>query len=394
MASDKKDELLIMAVGDVFVNRADPPSVFANVAPVLRQGDIVVGTLEGVVCDTGRPIDGKIEVGSVHLRCAPDNLRALESAGFNAMILANNHNMDFGAEGLVQCLDLLDKKNIAHAGGGRNYEDAHKPAIVERNGVKVAILSYTSIYIAGYAAEKDKPGLATIKVHTSYQAPENLDYQPGYPPIMVTIPATVDQDRMIRDVQNAKKVADLVLVAFHWGVSWGFNRVVGYQKELGRAAIDAGADLILGSHPHALHAMEMYKDKLICYCMGNFVMDGMSNAHFGADTMILKCRVKDKKISKYSFVPVRISEKWQPYPLDGNDGKNVMKKMESMSVEFGTTFSMVDGEIIIGGPKPGTPQARRGLSIEPHRGLPVLYDALLPLPYIMAKIKAGEFEQK
>ena len=388
MASSTKGELVIMAVGDVLVRRPDPPSIFARVAPVLRQGGIVVGNLEGLYCDRGTPIPGRIEVGSGHLRSTPDNIGALESAGFNAMVLANNHNMDFGPEGLLQTIELLDRMKIAHAGGGRDLEEAHRPAIMERNGVKVAILSYTSIYVPGYPAEENKAGLATIKVSTSYQAPENVLYQPGVPALVTTIPDPVDQDRMVDDVRQAKQQADIVLVAFHWGVYKGYERLVGYQKELGRAAVDAGADVILGAHPHSLQAIEIYRGKFICYCLGNFVMDGVSGAHFGADTMILKCHVQDKRIRKCSFIPVRISDAWQPYVLDREQGMAVMKKMESLSADFGTIFSMEDGEVVISGPRPGIPESRRGLSIEPHRGLPVLVDAPIPLPYIVKKLKA------
>lgn len=384
----KPGELVIMAVGDVHVNRPDPPSIFAHVASALRQGDIVVGNLEGLICDGGTPIPGKIEIGSDHLRAAPANIQALESAGFSAVVLANNHNMDYGPEGLFQTIELLDKKNIAHAGGGRDLEEAHRPAIVERNGTRVAILSYTSLYLpVGFAAEENKPGLATIKVHTSYQAPENIFYQPGFPSLITTTPDPVEMERMVSDVQQAKKNADVVLVAFHWGVSWGYNRVVGYQKELGRAAIDAGADLIMGAHPHSLQGMEIYKGKLICYCMGNFVMDGMKLAHFGSDTMILKCYVQGKQIKKYSFVPVYISDKWQPIVHDREKSVEVMRKVETASVDFGTIFTMEDGEVVVSGPKAGTPEARRGLSIEPHRGLPVLVDSPLPLPYIIKRLK-------
>ena len=391
MASKAGGELVIMAVGDVYVARPDPPTIFARVASVLRQGDIVVGNLEGLNCDRGTPIDGKIEVGSRHLRSAPDNMQALESAGFNAMVLANNHNMDFGPEGLLQTIELLDEMKIAHAGGGRNLAEAHRPTIIERHGTKVAVLSYTSVYIAGFSAEENRAGLATIKVNTSYQAPENSQYQPGFPPLISTIPDPMDEDRMVSDVRQAKQLADIVLVAFHWGVSWGYGKVVGYQKELGRAAIDAGADLILGAHPHALQGMEIYKGKLICYCLGNFVMDGFTSSHFASDTMILKCRVEGKQIRKYSFIPARISDEWQPYILDREHGAEVMTKMESMSADFGTVFAMEDGEVVVSGPRPGTPEARRGLSIEPHRGLPVLVDALLPLPYILKKLKAGVY---
>lgn len=388
MTTKKNGEIVITAVGDVHVDRSDPPSVFARIAHVLKQGDVVVGNLEGTLSNRGEPILGKIEVGSRHLRSAPDNISALTSAGFNAMVLANNHNMDYGPEGLFQSIEILDRAGIVHNGGGRNLAEAHKVGIIERNGVKVALLSYTSIYPpAGYAAEPDKPGLATIKVHTSYQAPENVLYQPGYPSIITTIPDPTDEDMMVNDVKKARQEADLVLVAFHWGVSWGYGRVVGYQKELGRAAIDAGADLIMGAHPHRLLGMEIYKGKLICYSMGNFVMDGMRAAHHGMDTLVLKCYVKNKKITRYSFIPAYISDVWQPYPLDKEKALALMKSMEEMSADFGTTFKMEGDEVVVGGPKPGTPPAQRGFSIEPNRGLPVLADAPLPLPYIVKKLK-------
>ena len=108
---------------------------------------------------------------------------------------------------------------------------------------------------------------------------------------------------MLADVQQARQQADIVLVAFRWGISWGYGHILGYQKELGRAAIEAGADLIMGAHPLNVMGMEMYKGKLLCYSMGNFVMDGQKLDHFGSDTIIVKCRVENKRITKYSLYP-------------------------------------------------------------------------------------------
>lgn len=377
----KKGDIVIMAVGDIFVNRPDPPSIFEKVAPVLRQGDVVVGNLEAAICDRGAPVLGKVEFGSQYLRATPEQAVALKSAGFNLMSLANNHIMDYGPRGLFQTMSILEKNGISHAGGGRNLEDAHRPALLERNGVKVAFLSYTSIYPpAGHAADEDNAGLAIIRIHTSYESPENILYQPGYAPVVWTIPNADHQARMESDIRAARKNADIVMVALHGGISWGYGRPAGYQKELSRAAVDAGADLVMCAHPHALMAMEMYQSRLICYCMGNFVMDGVKQKHFGSDTMILKCRVKGRRIQGYSFVPARISDAWQPYVADGAEALAIQKKLEALSQEYGTTFDMRDGEVHIGGPRPGTPAARRGLSIEPHRGLPVLADSTMPIP--------------
>jgi poly-gamma-glutamate synthesis protein (capsule biosynthesis protein) len=383
----QQGELTIMAVGDVIVNRPDPPTVFANVADTLRQGDVVVGNLEASLCDRGSPMIGKAELGASLLRYAPHNVAGLVSGGFNVMGLANNHMMDYGPEGLMQTLDTLDAAGLAHAGGGRNVNEAHAPAILERNGTRVALLSYSSVYPpSGYAAGDNRAGIATLKVHTSYQAPDNILYQPGYPALITTNPDASEMQRMLADIDDAKKRADIVMVAFHWGVSWGYGRVVGYQKELGRAAIDAGADLILGSHPHALQGMELYKGKLICYCLGNFVMDGKKSKHFGSDSMILKCYVRDRKLVRHTMIPVFVSSQWQPTLHGPGKRAEIMQRMAEMSKEFGTIVGEDGGEIVVSGPAPGTPPAQRGFAIEPHRGLPVLVDAPLQLPYIIKKL--------
>lgn len=377
----KQDELVIMAVGDVYVNRKNPPSIFSRVASVLRQGDVVVANLEGAICDRGEPVPGKVEIGSQYLRSDPAQISAYVSAGFNLVALSNNHIMDYGPEGLAQTMEILAQHGVAHAGGGRNLKEAHRPAIVQRKGVKVALLSYTSICPqVGHAAGEDAAGLATIKVHTCYEAPDNILYQPGYAPIVWTIPDGEYQERMLADVRAARKKADIVLVALHGGISWGFGRPAGYLKELSRAAIDAGADYVMCAHPHSIMGMEMYKSKLISYCMGNFVMDGVMQAHFGSDSMIVKCHVRNGRITRYSVIPVGISKDWQPYIHARKDALRVMATLEAMSQEYGTTYAFEGGEIVIGGPRPGTPPAQRGLSIEPHRGLAVLADSSMPIP--------------
>jgi hypothetical protein len=135
-----------------------------------------------------------------------------------------------------------------------------------------------------------------------------------------------------------------------------------------------------------MQGMELYKGKLLCYCMGNFVMDGMKRAHFGSDSLLLKCYVHSKEIKKYSFIPMYVSDQWQPTLHEPEKALAVMKKMESLSKDFGTLFTQENGEVVVSGLKAGTPLAQRGFSVEPHRGLPVLVDAPLPLPYIIKKL--------
>jgi len=351
-------DLVMMAVGDVHVSRPDPGSAFVNVASVLEQGDINMGNLEGPICDQGQFIPGKFEIGSAHLISSPMNIKGLVAGRFKAMGLANNHQMDYGGEGLLQTIEILDQAGIAHAGAGHNLEEAHKIALLEQKGTRVAFLSYTSLYLpVGYAAEVDKPGVATLKIHTAYEALENVLYQPGIPPIIITIPDPIELNIMLDNIRRAKEIADIVVLCPHWGVGLGYGRVVAYQKAVGRAAIDAGADLVMGSHPHRLLGMEIYKGKLICYSLGHCILDGVKMPQFGVDTAFVKCYVHDKHIQKYSLIPARINkDTLQPELLDTEQGMTVAKSLDTMSQEFGTTFTPEGEEFVIGGPKAGTPE--------------------------------------
>ena len=164
------------------------------------------------------------------------------------------------------------------------------------------------------------------------------------------------------------------------GVSLGYGRVIGYQKELGRAAIDAGADLVMGHHPHCLLGMEIYKGKLICYSLGNFVFDGIRAAHFGQETLIVKAYVRDKQIERLTFIAADVNDNFQPQVVDP---QKRIEMMETVSEEFGTTFTREGDEVVISGPKPGNPP--------PERGMSILSDSMLPLPY---KKKRWQFVTK
>lgn len=376
MNAAKDRDLIMMAVGDVHISRPDPASVLARVASVLEQGDINLGNLESPNCDRGQPFGGKLEAGGLYLRTAPSNVKGLISGRFKAMGIANNHSLDYGIEGLLQTIEVLDREGIAHAGGGRNIVEARKPAVVEQNGTKVALLSFTSVFPpVGWAADEETPGVATLKIHTAYQTPDNVVYQPGFPPIILTIPDPIELGMLLEDIRHAKEIADIVVLCPHWGVSWGYGRVVGYQKNIARLAIDAGVDLVMGAHPHRLLGMEMYKGKLICYSLGNFVFDGIKMPHHGQDTTVVKCHIRDKRIQKYSLVMARINnDTYQPELLHGQQAVEAAKSLETMSQEFGTTFTAEEGEFTIGGPKPGT--------AEPLPAPQVYADSLMPIPYL------------
>lgn len=350
-------DLTLMAVGDVYLARGNPLSAFGNTLDVLPDADLLVGVQEGPVSDRGAPIPGKTEVGSTHLRAPLSAIEAQATAGFSAMTLANNHMMDYGEAALFQTMELLGEQGILFAGAGGSLQEARKPAILDRGGTRVAMLGYTSVFpVSGYAATESRPGVATVRVTTAYRAPHNVPYQPGTPAITVTIPDRDDMDAMLADVRMAREVADVVMVQFHWGVA-GHPHVLGYMKALGRGAIDAGADLVIGNHPHLPLGMELYRDRLICYSLNHFTFDLQTReAIFEYDTLILRSVIRGRRLHGHSVIPVAIDAESKDLEIArGRRRAAIQASLEALSQEFGTTFRAEGDALVPEGPLPGTP---------------------------------------
>lgn len=377
--------LTIMMVGDIFLSwpevypsqahivpmlkpRKNLFSWLEEVAPVLQQGDFVLGNLEGPICDLNNTLS-KPGVSSSNL--LPDNMvmppetaGVLKRAGFSALSTAGSVTMIKGADSMLETLAHLDKVGLAHSGSGKNIVEAHKPAVLEKDGVKLAMLSYGSIFEPeSFPARENKPGIATIGVSTAYQVPANINNMPGVLPRVITIPNVKDVDLMLDDVRKARMIADIVVVSWHWGVTRNANScatgipledspsfVLNYQEEMGRAAIDAGADIIMGHHPHRLQGMEIYKGKLICYSLGNLVMSFGERDNFGSESAIIIVYIdpEDKKLTRFSLVPLMISaETREPRIASLRELELVIKEFERLSRNYGTKFKPEGEEVII-----------------------------------------------
>lgn len=257
----------ICAVGDVAPRRADPVGIFAQVAPALAQADLCFGQMECPISERG--------TASPHARLAmrtsPDVAPALAMAGFDVMSVAGNHALDFGAEALADTLVNLDQAGIAAAGAGADLADARRPAIVDAGGKRIAVLAYSSILPAGYAADGSRPGCAPLRAHTSYEQIEHD--QPGTPPRVHTFAERADLANMAADIASAREQADHVFVSVHWGIHFVRASIADYQREIARAAIAAGADAIFGHHPHLLKGIEFIDGRPVFYSLGNFAIE-------------------------------------------------------------------------------------------------------------------------
>jgi poly-gamma-glutamate capsule biosynthesis protein CapA/YwtB (metallophosphatase superfamily) len=341
--------LVMMLVGDnFFVDYEDIDTIYDYVLPAFQKADLLFGNLEMPITDRGeRVIDKPPE--DVVLRMHPKTVNAFMKAGFDVVSLANNHIMNFGPEGLFQTIDLLNKGKIAHAGAGRNINEAREPAIVQKNGCRVAFLCYTSVCVASFPATENRPGVVRIRVHTAYEPPQRVLELPGAPPIVITRLEPEDVQLVREDIGKARTQADIVVVSWHWGVSFE-QKILDYQKEGGHVCIDAGADLVIGHHAHGLQGIEVYKGKVIAFGLGNFT------AYFPVPrylsrldkkSIILKCDIVDKKIRRASFLPSLMNERWQTEVVSGAKAEPIISMMQKLCSELGTNLKPNEGEVEI-----------------------------------------------
>jgi hypothetical protein len=192
------------------------------------------------------------------------------------MALANNHILDAGHDGLAQTIAVLREQGLSAIGAGRNLSEARAAAVVERNGIRVGFLSFASVYQAGYEARKEVPGLSPMRVHSHYYIPDWDAYgkvEPGVPPQVRTIPFPEDMEVLRASIAALRELADVVVVSHHWGRAGEPAIITDYEHTLGRASVDAGADIVLGHHHHFLRGIEIYRDRPIYYGLGHFVFD-------------------------------------------------------------------------------------------------------------------------
>jgi poly-gamma-glutamate synthesis protein (capsule biosynthesis protein) len=354
-----------MAVGDINVQRPDPLTLFGDVGPVLSAADVLIGNQEGVVSDRGTALLGKKELGSSCVRGAGESVRPLAKVGFHVMSLANNHGMDFGAEALTHSMELFRDAGIQTVGAGDDASAAHAPAVVTRGGVRIAVLAYTSVFPPfGYAATATGPGLAVVRASTAYETPSNVPYQPGTPATTITIPNPDDVAAVEDDIRRARLEADLVIVLFHWGVV-GLTRPPGYCRELGRCAVDAGADLVLGHHPHVLQGVEFYRDRLICYSLSHFAFEHAGHGFpeswpYVHDTVIFGASVTGGRIADPGFLAVTMDPATHDLSMSGPQRRaDLAAHLTSLSAEFGTEF-VLDGDRLVPIPPAEAVAAPRG----------------------------------
>jgi poly-gamma-glutamate synthesis protein (capsule biosynthesis protein) len=328
---DRAMSLLIIGDIQVHERRPDPTTAFVNVRDTLNKADVVYANLEGVLVKSQGP-DGDIPDKKGWTNPGPGGVLALKSANIDIVGVANN--VAYGRDNILQTVKLLEANGIAHVGAGRNLDEAHKPGIIERKGVRIGFLQYTARWYREdqQLATATAPGVARM---TSRDG--------------VTIDAT-DIARLKNDIRRLRPQVDVVVVSHHnrdgaTPVQFGpqpprppgtlrpdRTKAETYQKQFAHVALDTGADLVFGHGTHTVQGVEIYKGKPILYAIGHSAFDqpGYENSK---DGLVIRVVIQGERVQRVSVVPVSRDEHNNVLMLDParGDGARLVTLIRSLS---------------------------------------------------------------
>ena len=280
--------------------RADPHGVLGAIAPTLSGADIAMVNLETAVTDRGDPVPGK----NYHFRSPAASFEALRAAGVDVVNMANNHALDYGPVGMDDTFAAIASAKLPVVGIGHNAAEAYRPYRTTVNGQRVAIFSATDwlepALVSRWSATDTQPGLAF----------------------------SIDRTRLVDGIRAIRPDVDTVVAFLHWGTEETYCASP-EQEDLAHALIDAGADIVVGSHAHRVFGAGHLGTAFVAYGLGNFVYfreDGESGR-----SGVLLVTAKGRSVENYSWVPARITH-GLPVPEAGNDARADVKEWENRRV--------------------------------------------------------------
>ena len=299
------DFITFAAVGDVmlgnhtisYIKKYGTIYPFAYTQKILKQAHIAFANLEAPFTKTGTRFDKRFT-----FKVPPEYAIGLVEAGFDVVTLANNHTLDYGIEGLGNTIKTLDSIGVAHCGAGLDLEQARKPAVIEKKGHRIAVLGYSMTFPQEFWAKDSAGG-------TCYPS---LKY-------------------MKKSILECDSLYDFTVVTFHWGSELK-NYPKQYQRDYAHQAIDCGADLVIGHHPHVLQGLEIYKNRLIAYSLGNFSFASYSNK--ATESIILKTYLSDSGLLFAKVIPISVNNSevaFQPKPLTGAAADTILAHLRKFS---------------------------------------------------------------
>jgi hypothetical protein len=296
-------DILLAGKAEALIAKEGPAAPFAGVTKVLSQADCAIGNLECPLSERGEPVEKDFR-----FRAHPDAGAALHEAGFDIVTLANNHTGDYGQDALLDTLDACHRHGLQTVGAGRNLASARQPILLHLGDppLTIAILGVSNMFPKEFYAGPARPG---------------------------TNPAYLGS--LIEDVRAARAAADVVIVVVHFGV----ERAPGPEdrhRNVAHAAIDAGADLVIGHHPHVLQGLERRGRGLIAYSLGNFLFPSTSART--RESVILTYTPDGKGGATVKLIPCLI-DGFRPRLADPKESRAVLDRLNKLSRPMGVTVS-------------------------------------------------------
>lgn len=314
-AAAQQPVVSLAVVGDIMLGRgvaaaagdsADPAPALRPMAPRLAAADITIGNLENTLSQSGAPRQGDDSFSA-----DPGVIPSLRAAGFDALSLANNHVGDFGDRSLVQTVRRLRAGGISTFGAGATVSQAWEPAAVEREGIRYGFLGFNAIGETP-SVRPGQPGAVSV----------------GMPPRT----GPLDEEalrRFERAVRRLHRQVDVVVTMPHWGTQYT-NRPEPVQRRVAERLIRAGADVVVGGHPHWLQGMEMVEGRLVAHSLGNFVfdMDFMRQTMEGAT---LELTFWGADLKAVDLVPYVMDAQFAPRVVAGARAERVLSTLRETS---------------------------------------------------------------
>jgi poly-gamma-glutamate capsule biosynthesis protein CapA/YwtB (metallophosphatase superfamily) len=300
----------LILVGDVnLMNVIDAAVPFRHVAAELHAADAVFGNLE---CCLHLP-PRKSHANEGFFADPQIGGEALRLSGIHAVGIANNVN--YGAENIAASIARLDQLGVLHTGAGANLAAARAPAIIARNGLRVGVVQRSSVYWpTDHEAHADSPGIAVIRGHTAYQVPTGRiapgmppPNRPGVPPLVITWADAAYLAEFRKDIVALRPQVDIVVASCHWGLGL---EPLQYMTDIAHAAIDSGADIVMGHGPHYLLPVEVYNGRPIFYGLSNltFSTGHLGRKHSGWIGLLVELTFERGKVASCQFRFVRSND--------------------------------------------------------------------------------------
>jgi len=296
-----------LAVADIIALQGDGYP-WSDVSTLFGDYDLAVVNLEGPLCQGSMPVS---DVSALDMRGETSCAAPMAAAGIDAVCLANDHIMDYGSTGLEETLNLLRGEGLETFGAGSSRRAAERSLMLEAdNGASVSLLAFCDVAPTSHSADDDSPGISTSSL-----------------------------DRMGDVIGLAAEETPYVVVFLHWG-ELGSQEITARQRELAQACVHAGADLVVGCHPHVVQGIEVIEGVPVVYSLGNLVYS--SESEEGKNGIFVGCRFSAGELATLEIIPLRVAEA-KPYPLPREEAENLLRELDEASPAVVLEISPVTG---------------------------------------------------